>query len=344
MSKPSRILIVGPSWVGDMMMAHTLFQLIKKHNPQAKIDVMAPAWSHPLLHRMPEVSQAIVLPFSHGELRLRDRYQLGKSLRGEHYDRAFVCPNSLKSALVPFFAKIPKRTGWLGEKRYGLLNDARSLDKSRYPKMVERYAALAFEPDVLLPDSIPLPKLVVTKEDVVSACAKHGVGSTTSSSVLALCPGAEFGPSKQWPESYYADLANKKLDDGWQVWLFGSKNDCPTAAKIQVDTRGRCLDLTGKTTLAEAVDLLSLASVVVTNDSGLMHIATALGRKVVAIYGSTSPDFTPPLGESAVVLQHKINCSPCFKRVCPLGHHQCMQALTPKSVLPYTHRTSRCEI
>ena len=326
-----KILVVGPAWVGDMMMAQVLFQLLRQQNPSAEIHVLAPAWSEALLSRMPEVTKSIVLPFGHGQFQLRKRYLFAKQLRVEKYDRAFILPNSFKSALIPFFAKIPKRTGFLGESRYGLLNDIYYLDKENLPKMIDRFAALAYPKKALLAANLPTPYLLHNQNNSDNVLQKFDL--TKDQKILALCPGAEYGPSKCWPPEYYAAVANQKLKEGWAVWIFGSNNDSATAAIIQSHTAQQCVNLTGKTNLSEAVDLLSLATAVVTNDSGLMHIACALNRKVIALYGSTSPDFTPPLSENAVVLKLNLECQPCFERVCPLKHHHCMRQLMPERVL-----------
>lgn len=325
-----RILVVGPSWVGDMVMAQSLFKTLKVQST-GSLDVIAPDWSRPLLERMPEVDKAIPMPIGHGKLLLRERKKIGRSLIGQHYDEAYVLPNSFKSALIPFWAKIPKRIGWRGEMRYGLLTDLRRLDKAKYPLMVQRFVALALNKEAPCPHDYPYPSLKIQPESVDIAQQKYGL--TTDKPILALCPGAEFGTSKQWPEHYYAEIAQKKLAEGWQVWLFGSHNDQAVAESIQQATQGQCINLTGKTTLAEAIDLMSQASVVVSNDSGLMHIAAALDKPVVALYGSTTPKFTPPLTEQIKILRSGVSCSPCFKRECPLTHHDCMKKLTPTSVV-----------
>lgn len=328
-----KYLIVGPAWVGDMMMSQVLLQLLRQREPHAEIHVLAPAWSEALLARMPEVNKSIVLPFSHGQFELRKRYQFAKHLRQEKYDQAFVLPNSLKSAFIPYFANIPKRTGFLGEQRYFLLNDIYHLDKKKLPKMIDRFAALAYPKKSQLAANLPIPQLVPDIAARDQAVQKFQL--KTDQKILALCPGAEYGPSKCWPPEYYAEVANAKLNEGWAVWLFGSANDAKISDTIQVATDNRCQNLIGKTSLAEAVDLLSLADVVVTNDSGLMHIACALNRRVIALYGSTSPDFTPPLSDHAEILKLNLSCQPCFQRVCPLKHHHCMKQLLPEWVLRY---------
>lgn len=328
----SKILIIGPAWVGDMVMAQCLFKLLKQRQPDATIDVLAPAWSLPLLARMPEVSTALVMPIGHGPLALRERYRLGKSLRHQGYTQAIVLPNSFKSALIPFFAKIPVRTGWRGEMRYGVLNDVRILDKQRYPLMIERFMALGLAANENLTSQRFIPELQISAESCARALTNHHLNKTTRP-ILALCPGAEFGPAKRWPEEYYAVVANTKLGEGWDVWIFGSPKDQVVAERIMELTKQRCVNLTGKTKLEEAVDLLSLATVVVSNDSGLMHIAAALNKPLMVVYGPTSAGFTPPLNAKAKILSSALSCQPCFKRECPLNHHRCMVELKPDTVL-----------
>ncbi len=312
-------------------MAQTLFTLLKQQDPAVTIDVIAPSWSQPLLERMPEVNQGLNLPFGHGVLALRERYRLGKSLRANQYDQAILLPNSFKSALVPFFAKIPLRTGWRGEMRYGVLNDVRSLDKQALPLMIQRFMALGLAADTPLPATQIRPNLQVSSDSVAVALNKHGLNADKP--VLVLCPGAEFGPAKRWPEYHYADVAKHKLAQGWQVWILGSPKDQPVAEDIQALTDNRCVDLTGKTSLAEAIDIMSQASQVVTNDSGLMHIAAALNRPLVAVYGSSSPKFTPPLNDNVKIISEGLDCSPCFERECPLGHLNCLKQLAPAKVI-----------
>ncbi|AFJ03391.1 ADP-heptose--lipooligosaccharide heptosyltransferase II [Methylophaga frappieri] len=314
-------------------MAQSLFKALKRIQPQASIDVLAPAWTRPLLERMPEVRQAIDMPVGHGMMAIGQRWHIGKTLRGQ-YQQAIVLPNSWKSALIPWFAKVPKRTGWRGEMRYGLLNDLRRLNKSALPLMVERFVSLAGpartadqKPDWQAPSMIAGDQpdhFIPTK----SPARRR----------LALCPGAEFGPAKQWPATYYAKLADKAIAAGWQVMIFGSKADRTVADQIVAATSEQAghsiFNLAGKTALAEAIDLLATADQVVSNDSGLMHVAAALGKPLTAIYGPTSPAFTPPLSTLAKIKQIEVDCGPCFQRVCPQGHHKCMQQLTPDKVAP----------
>ncbi|GAA5315048.1 MAG: lipopolysaccharide heptosyltransferase II [Candidatus Pelagadaptatus aseana] len=333
------ILIIGPSWVGDMVMAQSLFIALKQSEPEVEIDVLAPAWSRPIIERMPEIRDSIDMPIGHGQLLLKERRILGESLQGK-YDQAIVLPNSLKSALIPYFAKVPKRTGWRGEMRYVLLNDIRKLDKSYYPLMVERFVALAHPKGAILEQPLPRPALQVDNEQAAALRDKFQL--TDERPVLALCPGAEFGPAKRWPEEHYAAVAREKIDQGWQVWLLGSAKDQPVAETIvehlQPEQADHCHILAGATELADAIDLLSQADAVISNDSGLMHIAAALQKPLVVVYGSTSPGFTPPLSERVEVVQLEVDCGPCFERQCPQGHLKCLKFLLPGQVLDALQR------
>jgi heptosyltransferase-2 len=215
--------------------------------------------------------------------------------------------------------------------RYGLLNDWRRLDKSRLSMTVQRFCALAYPKEYPELPETPLPALMVDPDNAFQAASDLGLKSEEAP-ISALCPGAEFGPAKQWPASHYAQLADHYGQLGWQIWLFGSEKDRPVCGDIQDAASTPCQNLAGKTSLAQAVDLLSLASAVVSNDSGLMHIAAALDRPLVALYGSSDPNFTPPLSPKAQVLSLGLECSPCFKRQCPLGHLDCLTRITPNAV------------
>lgn len=327
-----KTLIIGPSWVGDMVMAQALFKAIKVRYPQTTIDVLAPEWSRSLTARMPEISASIPMSLKHGEFGLSERIKLASKLTMQNYQRCYVLPNSWKSALIPFLAKIPKRIGWRGEWRYGLLNDVRVLDKQQFPLMVERYVALAADKQQA---QALRPALIADADNAQKALATYALN--LDKPILVLCPGAEFGPSKRWPEESYAAFANHYIAQGWQVWIFGSAKDTTVAKQIQDQTRNQAIDLTGRTSLGDAIDLMSLAKLVATNDSGLMHIAAALNIPLVAIYGSTSPGFTPPLSDRVRIVKEAMGCSPCFKRTCPLMHHQCMKQLSVDTVLQAAH-------
>lgn len=325
-----KILIIGPSWVGDTMLIQPMLKRIKARHPDSIIDVLAPPWTDELLLAIPEVNEVIINPFPHGALKLLERYRLGRQLRGEQYDQAIVLPNSLKSAFVPFFAGIPLRTGFVGEMRYGLLNDARKLDKAKLPLMVERFAQLAERAADKIPQPLSNPELKVTSSQVNETLNKLGL--TCDKPVAVFCPGAEYGPAKRWPVSYFAEIAQRLQQHGFDVWLVGSPKDKDPADKIVSLGNHACRNLCGQTTLGDAIALLSCAELVISNDSGLMHLAAALDRPMLALFGSSSPQFTPPLSPKAEVVKLDIKCSPCFKRECPLGHFNCMMQLTPDLV------------
>lgn len=330
-----KILIVGPAWIGDMVMAQALFKLLKQQNPQVELHLLASAWTRQLLACMPEVDEVIDMPVGHGRVAWSERKALGKSLADKGYDQAILLPNSFKSGLIPFFAKIPLRTGWLGELRFGLLNDYRRLDKKAYPLMVQRYMALAFPQGQKLPAEFPRPQLRVDKTQRSQLLTKFAL--QLERPLLILCPGAEYGPAKRWPENYYAQVAAQKIAQGWQVWLMGSAKDQPVAetiCQLLPDTvKNHARNLAGTTSLGEAIALMACADLVLTNDSGLMHTAAALERPLVVVYGSTSPEFTPPLADKVRIESIAIECAPCFERECPKGHLKCLQDLKPVQVL-----------
>lgn len=326
------ILVIGPSWVGDAIMAQSLFITLKQRHPSCRIDVLAPVWTLSLLDRMPEVSAAVEMPLGHGQFGVAARLKLARRLRSRRYDQAILLPNSWKSALVPFLAGIPLRTGYVGEMRWGLLNDPRRLNKRALSSTVQRFVALGLEEHPRQLCTFPLPKLIIDPNDRRRVRDRFSLPARLGK-VLGLCPGAEYGPSKRWPASYFAALARQKVDDGWDVWLFGSGNDRAIAEAVDQQTGNGCRDFVGRTSVAEAIDLLSLTDYVVTNDSGLMHVAAALNKKVIALYGSSDPEFTPPLSRKARTISLQLDCSPCFERECPLGHYRCLRDITPQQVL-----------
>lgn len=333
-----KLLIVGPSWVGDMVMSQSLYQRLKQHHPNAQIDVLAPAWCKPILERMPEVNDTIEMPIGHGAFNLAGRWALGRELKRNQYTHAYVLPNSAKSALIPLFAGIPSRTGWKGEFRYGLLNDLRP-DKSIFQYMVERYVALAHSKTTMRAEvaleNCPRPALTV--DDEAQRAARKRLNLLSDRPVIGLCPGAEFGPAKRWPEQYYSQVARYLIKKGFQVWLFGSAKDKVVTSAIcdslPTELQAACFDLAGETSLIEAVDLLAACHTVICNDSGLMHVSAAVGCNVVAIYGSSSPKYTPPLADNVAIVNIDLECRPCFKRICPLEHLNCLHQLKPAQVI-----------
>lgn len=325
-----KILVIGPSWVGDCMLMQPMLMRIRQRHPDCRIDVLAPPWTAALLRAMPEVHEVIINPFPHGALQLKQRYQLGKRLRAAQYNQAIVLPNSWKSALVPFFARIPLRTGFVGESRHILLNDARKLDKTALPLMVERFAQLAEDAGENIPRPLPYPQLKISAAQ--RDATLHKLGLTLDKPVAIFCPGAEYGPAKRWPAAYFAEIAQGLLQQNYAVWLIGSGKDKPVANEINQLAADQCSNLCGSTDLADAIALLSCAQLVISNDSGLMHLAAALDRPMLALFGSSSPQFTPPLSAQAHVVKIDIECSPCFERECPLGHFNCMKQIIPDMV------------
>jgi heptosyltransferase-2 len=336
----NKILIIGPSWIGDMVMAQSLFKALKENNPDVLIDVLALAWTKPLLERMPEVNKSITMPISHGTFGWKMRQKIGHELRNEHYDQVIVLPNSWKSALIPWFAKIPVRTGWRGEMRYGLLNDIRILDKSSLPMMVQRYVSLA-HPALQSNNVSNYPKPLMMAN---APSKKFQFSLKPEQKRLVLCPGAEFGQAKQWPATHYAELASTLIEHGWQTLVLGSEADKVIANEIIENLndglKPSAFNLCGETALSDAIDLLDTADFVVSNDSGLMHIAAALQRPLVAIYGPTSPEFTPPLSDNAHIMQIKVDCGPCFQRECPQSHHRCMREISSQQIINLISNTT----
>lgn len=326
-----RYLVVGPSWIGDMVMAQSLLITLKQQSPDCSIDVLAPEWSLPVLQRMPEVNEGLSVDVSHGEFSFLKRRKLGLRLRSKRYTHAIVIPRSWKSALVPFFAGIPVRTGYKGEMRFGLLNDIRVLNKTVLKQTVQRYVAHAYANNLSLPPETPFPKLRVDETNQSRLLNEYEL--RIDNPIVCMMPGAEYGPAKQWPIEYYAELATSLVEAGFQVWILGSDKDKISGSKIATNNSG-VHNLCGKTQLADTIDLLACSKTVVSNDSGLMHVAAATGVEVNVIYGSSTPDYTPPLTDNNKKYIHYLglDCSPCFKRECPLGHTNCLRDIRYQDV------------
>ncbi len=325
-----KILIIGPAWVGDMVMVQSLCMALKHTNQDNCIDVVAPAWSAPVLARMPEVRDIVEVDLLHGKLQLGERMRVGRQLRGQ-YDQAIILPRSFKSALIPFFAKVPVRTAYRGEMRYGLVNDMRPLDTQVTYKAVEKFVNLGLsQSDSRQTPTIRFPELSIDKVKRQQAAAKFELN--VSQPGVAFMPGAEYGPSKKWPAEYFGQLATLFHQDGFQVYVFGSTKDHASGEKVVKVSKGVAKNLCGKTTLEEVIDLLSLVRVAVTNDSGLMHIAAAVNVPVVALYGAITPKYTPPLTKAAEIKYLDLDCSPCWARECRYGHYNCLRNIEVNDV------------
>ena len=313
-----------------MVMVQSLFMALKQRSQDDVIDVVAPAWSAPVLARMAEVRNIIQVDLAHGELGLLKRMRIGRTLRGR-YDQCIILPRSFKSALIPCFAGIPRRTAYRGEMRFGVVNDMRTLDRDMAYRAVERYVGLGIDRSQFgqVPE-ICYPELQVHEDKRSQAAAKLGVDEAAPS--VALMPGAEFGPSKRWPARYFGELAVLFSRQGFEVYVFGSLNDQAIGQEVVHASGGIARNLCGQTSLEEVIDLLSLVRIAVTNDSGLMHIAAAVGRPVVALYGSITPAYTPPLTDSAIIHYLDLDCSPCWEKQCPYGHYNCLRNLSVSQV------------
>jgi heptosyltransferase-2 len=327
MSKGERTLVISPNWIGDAVMAQPLLQLLTKKNPARPIDVLAPPSVAPVWRAMAEVDTVLETPFRHGPLQLKERWKYAQVLRARGYADAYVLPNTLKYALIPWLAGIPRRVGYKGEMRYGLLNVMHYDDVPPRP-MVAFYAALADAPGVF-----PRPVLRASDEQVAAVCTRLGI--VLDQPLVVFAPGAEFGGAKRWPTGHFAALASeiRKADPRAQVALLGSPKDKPVCDEIVAAAGAeRMFNLAGVTRLDEAVALIARAAAVVSNDSGLLHIASALNRPVIAIYGPTDPDHAPPFSDMARSLSLRLSCAPCRQRECPLGHHNCMNELKTAAV------------
>jgi heptosyltransferase-2 len=325
-----RILIVGPAWVGDLVMMQALVAQLAATHPGAEIDLLVPAWASALAGRMPGASQVFGLSAGHGQLGLAERWRLARRLRDRRHDWAIVTPRSFKAALVPWLAGIPRRTGYATEFRLALLNDRRPLDRARLDQTVKRLVALGLPPGAPLPEN-PRPRLRIDPGNL--ARLRERLPCLAAAPLVALLPGAAHGPAKRWPAEKFRELAAALVARGATVLVLGSAGERPLGEVIAAADPGRVHNLCGDTGLDDVADLLSLVCAAVSNDSGLMHVAAAAGAHVVGIYGSSSPQFTPPLTPARTVCWLGLDCSPCFARECPLGHLRCLNDLEPARVL-----------
>lgn len=328
---PSRILVIAPNWIGDAVMAQPLLTLLKQTYPDQTIDVLAPSWVAPVLRAMAEVNTVLETPFKHGALQLRERWRFAQMLRQRGYASAYVLPNTLKFALLPWMAGIKTRIGYKGESRYGLINLMHHDDPTSPRAMVPFYAALASAPALQAPMRLPRPALHVSNQQIRQVL--EILGLSVQNPVIAFAPGAEFGNAKRWPTAHFAQLAERILQahPDAQIVLLGSPKDNVVCDEIKALCPA-VHHLAGKTSLDQAVALIASSSAVVSNDSGLLHIASALNRPVIALYGPTDPDHAPPFSDIAHSLSLRLACAPCKQRECPLGHQDCLQKLTSDMV------------
>lgn len=328
-----RTLIISPNWIGDAVMAQPLLQLLKADNPERAIDVLCPPSTAAVWRAMAEVDDVMENTFRHGALQLRERWTLARRLRLRGYADAYVLPNTLKYALIPWMAGIGKRVGYKGESRYGLLNVMHHDQEEKPRPMIAFYAALAKAPTEVATSVAALPKPRLTVSEAEIKRAMGFVGLQMDWPLVVFAPGAEFGSAKRWPAAHFAALAKlvwQSLPYA-QIALLGTSKDSPLCEKI-VSLERRVRNLAGLTRLTEAIALIARAQVVVSNDSGLLHIASSLNRPVLALYGPTDPDHAPPFSDVAKSLSLRLECSPCMERRCPLGHRDCMRKMLPEMV------------
>ena len=327
------ILVVPYMWIGDFVRCQSVAKLLKERFPARPIDFLSTTLCAPLADYMPELRQVITVDLPRKQLALGKHRELARRLKRENYGSAFVMPRTWKSALAPFLAGIPERTGWFGEWRYGILNDIRHGERS-LPRMIDRCATLALGKDEKPSAGWPLPELRVPPAEIVGWRERFGVGTGPA---VALAPGA-VGPSKRWPAAAFAELARRLIDQGVAVWVLGGPGEAPLA-RIIADAGPGVRDLTGSD-LRNAILALAAADVAVSNDSGLLHVAAALGTASIGIFGPTSPWHWAPLNPLAATVEAEIElaCRPCHKPVCRLQHHRCMRDIPPAQVLAVTQR------
>jgi heptosyltransferase-2 len=330
----ARTLVISPNWIGDAVMAQPLLALLKQRHPERAIDVLAPPAVAPVWRAVEQVDQVLETPFRHRALQLRERWRYARTLRARGYLDAYVLPNTLKYALIPWLAGIGRRVGYRGEMRYGLINVMHRDEVPPRP-MVPFYAALAREPSQALAPDLPRPRLRLPGELVAAACERHGVHAARA--LVVFAPGAEFGAAKRWPPRHFGALAQAivRADPRAQVALLGSPSDrasCDEVVAHAGAAAANILNLAGATRLDEAVALVARAQAVVSNDSGLLHIASGLNRPVVALYGPTDPGHAPPFSDIARSISLRLDCAPCRQRACPLGHHDCMERMQAELV------------
>jgi heptosyltransferase-2 len=332
-----KYLIISPSWLGDLIMAQSLFITLKQQEPDCQIDIYAPQYTFPILDRMPQLTNKIVNPFMHGSFNLKERFAEGKKLRNYHYDCVIVLPNSFKSALIGLFAKIPLRRGFKGESRYFVINDMRS-NKHDFPKMVERYVSLAYSTSkVKTAKDLPIFNYPSLETKPLSKELISRLRLDISRKILILGCGANYGPTKLWPTEFFAQVSSWWISKGGSVVALGSKKDAETASRIQKDVdksyQSYFFNIAGQTSLVEALDIIGQAKCAVCNDSGLMHTVAAADKPQICIFASTSTQYTPPLSNKAICLESTVKCHPCFKKTCRYNTYECLKQIRPEQVI-----------
>ena len=329
----ARRLIISPNWIGDAVMAQPLAQLLHEEDAGSPIDVLAPSWVAPVWRAMREVDTVIEAPFKHGALQLGERWKFARRLKRRGYRAAYVLPNTLKFALIPWLAGIARRVGYKGESRYGLINVMHRDDRAAPRPMVSFYAALAGAPAPDCPQPVQLPRPRLHVGDDVREKAFTELGVQFGRPMVAFAPGAEFGSAKRWPTTHFAALAHavRAEHPDAEIVLLGSAKDEDVCEEIAAQAGG-AKNLAGVTTLEQALAVIASADAVVSNDSGLLHVASALNRPVIALYGPTDPDHAPPFSDVAKSISLRLCCSPCKQRECPLGHQNCMRHLESQMV------------
>jgi heptosyltransferase II len=329
----SPILIVPYMWIGDFVRCHSVVTVLRQRFPNRPVDMLATTLCAPLADYMPGLRQSVLSDLPRSRLALPRQWALAERFKSEGYGVALIMPRTWKAALAPFLAGIPQRTGFAGEVRFILLNDVR-FGERKLPRMVDRCAMLALPRGAEQPAQWPVPKLDVPASEVAAWRIRRGL--TDDRPVVALAPGA-VGPSKRWTTSGYAALARQLDADGYAVWILGGPDEKPLAAEIASDSDVR--DLTGAD-LRDAILALGAASVAISNDSGLLHVAAAIGTPSIGIFGPTSPWHWAPLNPLAGVIEPRseLPCRPCHKPVCRLGHHRCMGDIAADTVLEATRR------
>ncbi len=318
-----RALVIAPQWMGDAVMSNSLIQLLAR---DYQVDVLCASWLKPIYQGMAEVNQVIALDLQHGKLQLGLYWQTAKQLRG-HYQACYIIPRKLKAALIPWLAKIPQRVGYLGESRYGLIN-RRIRSEAEHKLWVQKICAL-YDKQAASQQSYPLPKLQTNAQNKEKWLQQL---KPDKAPLVALMPGASYGPSKQWPVEQFHQ-AVKILHPEHNIVILGGKKEQQIGEQIKQGFDTGVSNLCAKTSLQDAVDILSISDFCISNDSGLMHVAAASGCFVKALYGSSSPDYTPPLTDNKQIFSDKLDCKPCFERRCRYGHYHCWQKVTPKRVL-----------